>query len=176
MTSSSLPGMHIQFSTLTCYSRLEEELQEHLRLKKFVTSLPAVIGALGSPLGPHPESDLTTNLYVGSTPMANMDESNRRISFNCLNKSVISLPVTIRALGSPLGPLLERDLAIDLYSTSTLIAINDESDHRISFGRLQEIHNITTRGDQGIGLSSRNPFENRSCYRSILWLCPSSPI
>jgi hypothetical protein len=168
--------MHIQFSTLTCYSRLEEKLQEHLRLKKFVTSLPGVIGALGSPLGPHPESDLATNLYVGSTPMANMDESNHRISFNYLNKSVISLPVTVRALGSPLGPRLERDLATYLYSASTPIAIKDESDRRISFGQLQEIHNITTRGDQGIGLSSRSPFENRSRYRSILWLCPSSPI
>jgi hypothetical protein len=39
-------------------------------LKKSTTSLSAVIGALGSPLGPHPESDLVTYLYSGSTPMA----------------------------------------------------------------------------------------------------------
>jgi hypothetical protein len=32
-------------------------------LKKSVTSLSAAIGALGSPLGPHLESDLVTYLY-----------------------------------------------------------------------------------------------------------------
>jgi hypothetical protein len=60
--------MSIQFKTLTFYSRPEEQLQEHLRLKKSATSLSVVIGALGSPLGPHPESDLVTDLYSGSTP------------------------------------------------------------------------------------------------------------
>jgi hypothetical protein len=39
-------------------------------LKKSATSLSAVIRALGSPLGPHPESDLVTDLYSGSTPIA----------------------------------------------------------------------------------------------------------
>jgi hypothetical protein len=39
-------------------------------LKKSATSLSMVIGALGSPLGPHPESDLETDLYSGSTPIA----------------------------------------------------------------------------------------------------------
>jgi hypothetical protein len=29
-----------------------------------------VIGALGSPLGPHLESDLKTDIYSGSTPIA----------------------------------------------------------------------------------------------------------
>jgi hypothetical protein len=67
--------MYIQFKTLTFYSRLEEQLQEHLRLKKSTTSLSAVIGALGSPLGTHPESDLAIDLYSGSTPIANMDKS-----------------------------------------------------------------------------------------------------
>jgi hypothetical protein len=42
-------------------------------LKKSVTSLSAVIRALGSPLGPYLESDLVTDLYSGSTPIANMD-------------------------------------------------------------------------------------------------------
>jgi hypothetical protein len=39
-------------------------------LNKSVTSLSAAIGALGSPLGPHSESDLITDLYSGSTPIA----------------------------------------------------------------------------------------------------------
>jgi hypothetical protein len=91
-----------------------------------------------------------------------------RISFNYLNKFVISLSTAIEASGSPLGPRLKRDLATDLYSGSTQIVIKDESNHRISFKRLQEIYNITTRVDQGIRLSSRNPYKNRSRYRSIL--------
>jgi hypothetical protein len=119
-------------------------------LKKFMTSLTAAIGALGSPLAPHPESDLVIDLYSGSTTIANMDESDRQISFNCLNKSVILLSVAIRASGPPLGPYPERDLATDLYSCSTPIAIKNESNHQISFRQLQEIYNTTTRGDQGI--------------------------
>jgi hypothetical protein len=102
-------------------------------LKKSVTSLSSVIGALGSTLGPHPESDLATDLYSDSSPIANMDESDRRISINLLNKFTISLSVAIEASDSPLGPRSERDLATDLYYGSTLIAIKDESDHRISF-------------------------------------------
>jgi hypothetical protein len=39
-------------------------------LKKSTTSLSAAIGALSSPLGPHPESDLVTDLYSDSTPIA----------------------------------------------------------------------------------------------------------
>jgi hypothetical protein len=34
-----------------------------------------VIGALGSLLEPHPESDLSTDLYFDSTPIIIMDES-----------------------------------------------------------------------------------------------------
>jgi hypothetical protein len=52
-----------------------------------------------------------------------MDESGYQISFNSLNKSVISLSAVIGALGSPLGPHPESDLEIDLYSGSTPIAI-----------------------------------------------------
>jgi hypothetical protein len=115
--------MSIQFKTLTFYSRPEEQLQERLRLKKFATSLSAVFGALGSPLGPHSESDLVTDLYSGCTPIANMDESDCQINFNSLNKSVISLSAVIEALGSPLGPHPESDLETDLYSASTPIAI-----------------------------------------------------
>jgi hypothetical protein len=83
----------------------EEQLQERLCLKKSTTSLPVVIGALGSPLGPHPESDLPTDLYSGSTLIAIMDGSDRRISFNLLTQSAISLSAAIGAWGSPLGPI-----------------------------------------------------------------------
>jgi hypothetical protein len=81
------------------------------------------IGALGSSLGPHSESDLVTDLYSGSTPIANMDMSGCQISFNSLNKFVISLSAAIRILSSRLGPHPESDLKIDLYSGSTPIAI-----------------------------------------------------
>jgi hypothetical protein len=127
MISLSLADMHIQFRTLTFHTRPEEQLQEGLYLKKSVTSLSAVIRALGSPLGPHPESDLATDLYSISTPIANMDESDRQIIFNFLNKFVMSLSAMIEASGSPLGPRLERDIATDLYSGFTSIAIKDES-------------------------------------------------
>jgi hypothetical protein len=89
-------------------------------LNKFVISLSAVIGALGSLLGPHPESDLETNLYSGRIyPDSYQDESDRRISFNNLIKSTISLSATIDALGSLLWSHPKSDLAIDLYSVST---------------------------------------------------------
>jgi hypothetical protein len=92
-------------------------------LKKSVTSLSAVIGALGSPLGPHPESDLVTDLYSGSTPIANMDKSGCQISFNSLNKSVISLSTAIEALDSSLRPHPESDLETNIYSGSIPIVI-----------------------------------------------------
>jgi hypothetical protein len=92
-------------------------------LKKSVTTLSVAIGALDSPLGPHSESDLVTDLYSDSTPIANMDRSDCQISFNSLNKSVISLSVAIGALGTPLEPHLKNDLETDLYSSSTLIVI-----------------------------------------------------
>jgi hypothetical protein len=91
--------------------------------KKSATSHSVTIRALGSPLGPHPESDLVTDLYSDSTPIASMDSSGCQISFNSLNKSIISLSTVIGVLGSPLGPHPESDLEIDLYSDSTLIAI-----------------------------------------------------
>jgi hypothetical protein len=188
MTSLSLADMNVQFRTLTFHSRPEEQLQDPLhlkkfaillsamtvvldsplgphpesdlatdlyfdstliaitgesnhwissnRLKKFMTSLPTVIGILGSPLGPHPKSDIATDLYSNSTPIANMDESDRQVDFNRTNKSVISLSAVIGALVSPLEPRPERDLTTNLYSGSTLVVIKDESDRRISFRRL----------------------------------------
>jgi hypothetical protein len=92
-------------------------------LKKSATSLSAAIEALCSPLGPHLESDLVPDLYSGSTRIANVDMFGYQISFNSLNKSIISLSVVIRALGSPLRPHLESDLKTDIYSVSTPIAI-----------------------------------------------------
>jgi hypothetical protein len=86
-----------------------------------------MIRALGSPLGPYAENDLAIYLYSTSTPIANMDEFDRQVNFNCLNKSVISLSAAIGASGSTLVLRLERDLATDLYSGSTLIAIKNES-------------------------------------------------
>jgi hypothetical protein len=90
---------------------------------KSTTSLSAAIGALDSPLGLHPESDLVTYLYSVSTPIANMDMSGCQISFNSLNKSIISLSAANGALGSPLGSHPESDLETDIYSRSTPIAI-----------------------------------------------------
>jgi hypothetical protein len=92
-----------------------------------VTSLLAVIGALGSALWLRPDRDLVTNLYFGSTLIAIIDESDHWISYNGLKKFVTSLSAAIGALGSPLEPHPERDLAIDLYSGSTLIAIKMSS-------------------------------------------------
>jgi hypothetical protein len=101
------------------HSRSKEQIQEHLRLKKSTTSLPATIEALGSPLEPHPDRDLAIDLYFVSTPIAIIDESDHRISFNSLKKFMTSLSAVIGTLGSPLGPYLKRDL----YSDSTPIAI-----------------------------------------------------
>jgi hypothetical protein len=62
-----------------------------------------------------------------------MDESDRRVNFNRLNKSTILHSTVIGASGYPLEPHPERDLAADLYSGSTPIAIQDESNRRINF-------------------------------------------
>jgi hypothetical protein len=58
--------------------------------------------------------------------------------------------MAIGASSSLIGPCLERDLATYLYFGSTPIAIKDEFNRQIRFRRLQEIYNITTRGDQGM--------------------------
>jgi hypothetical protein len=126
MTSSSPVGMHIQFRTLMFYSRLEEQLQERSSFKESASSLLATIRTLGSPLGPHLKNDLGIDLYSGSTPIANIDEFDRRINFNRLNKFVISLSVVIEASGSPSVPHPEIDLATDLYFDSTLASNYDE--------------------------------------------------
>jgi hypothetical protein len=55
--------------------------------------------------------------------IAIIDESDRQINFNNLKKFMTSLAAAIGALGYPLGPHLESDLVIDLYSGSTPIAI-----------------------------------------------------
>jgi hypothetical protein len=73
--------MSIQFIILTFHNRSEEQIQEHLRLKKSVTSLPAVIKASCSPLGPHSKSDLVIDLYSVSTSIVIMDESDHWVNF-----------------------------------------------------------------------------------------------
>jgi hypothetical protein len=108
--------------SLTAARAIMDEFDRHINfnsLKKSTTSLSAAIGALGSPLVPHPESDIVIDIYSGFTPIANMDRSGYQISFNSLNKSVISLSAAIGAFGSPLGPNPESDLEKDLYSAST---------------------------------------------------------
>jgi hypothetical protein len=109
-------------------------------LKKSATLLLSAIGALCSPLGPHPKSDLETDLYSGSIPIANMDRSGCQISFNSLNKFVISLSATIRALDSTLRLHPESDLKTDLYSDFTALdstlRLHPESD-------LKQIYNLT---------------------------------
>jgi hypothetical protein len=65
--------------------------------------------------------------------------------------------VVIGALGSPLGPNVKRVLVTDLYYVSTPIARYGECNHQFSFKRLQEIYDIATRGDHGMGISFRNP-------------------
>jgi hypothetical protein len=115
-----------------------------------MTSLSTMIRVLGSPLVPYPKSDLSTDLYSNSTSIANMNESDHWISFNLLNKSMISLSTAIGTSDSSLGPHPEKDLDIDLHSYSTPIVIKDESNGRIGFRRLQEIYTTTIRGDQGI--------------------------
>jgi hypothetical protein len=77
-----------------------------------------VIEALGSPLGPI-QKVIYKQIYTLLYPDSYQDESDRQISFNNLIKSAISLSSTIGALGSPLGPYPESDLATDLYSGST---------------------------------------------------------
>jgi hypothetical protein len=118
-------------------------------------SLPAAIRTLASPLGPHPERDLATCLYSGSTPIAVTDESNHRISFNRLKKFMTSFLVTIRALCSPLGPHPERYLATDLYSDSTSIAITDETDRRISFNDLKKFVTSLSAAIRALGFPLR---------------------
>jgi hypothetical protein len=92
-------------------------------LEKSTTSLSAAIGALDSSLGTHPENNLVIDLYSTSTPIANMNRSGCQISFNNVNKSVISLSTTIGVLGSTLRPHLESDIETYLYSGSTSMTI-----------------------------------------------------
>jgi hypothetical protein len=86
-----------------------------------------------------------------------MDESDCRISFNCLKKSATSLPATIGAFGSPLEPHSKSDQSTDLYSSSTPIAIMVESDRQTSFNNFKETRDLPLSGDWGIGLSFITP-------------------
>jgi hypothetical protein len=107
-----------------------DESDRHINfnsLKKSATSLSVAIEALSSLLGHYLESDLVTDLYSSSTLIANMNRSGCHISFNSLNKSVISLSAATGALVSTLGPHPKSDLEMNLYSGSTPIAIKTSS-------------------------------------------------
>jgi hypothetical protein len=120
--------MSIQFKTLTFYSRLEEQLQECLRFKKSVNSLPATIAIINESDRQINFNSLKKSMTSLLAAIAIMDESDRQINFNSLKKSTTSLSAVIGALGFPLGPHPESDLVTDLYSASTLIANMDRSD------------------------------------------------
>jgi hypothetical protein len=72
-------------------------------LKKFTTSLSAVIGALVSPLGPHPKSDLETDLYSGSTMIAIKMSLIIGLVLDDFKKSTTSLQ--IYTLAQPSSPI-----------------------------------------------------------------------
>jgi hypothetical protein len=72
-------------------------------LNKSVISLSAVMGALGSPLGPHPESDLETDLYSGSTPIAIKTSPIAGSVLDDFKKSTTSLQ--IYTLAQPTSPI-----------------------------------------------------------------------
>jgi hypothetical protein len=78
-------------------------------LKKFVISLSAVIGALSSPLVPHPERDLATNLYSDSTPIAIKTSLIDRLISDDFKKDTTSLQEVTKAYGSCDFPPLSRD-------------------------------------------------------------------
>jgi hypothetical protein len=95
-------------------------------LKKSVISLSAVIGASGSPLGPHLESDLATYLYSATTPIAIKMSPIVGLVSDDFKKSTTSLQKVIKEYGSPPGTTLRIDLTTDLYSDSALAAQYDE--------------------------------------------------
>jgi hypothetical protein len=70
---------------------------------KFVISLSAVIGALDSPLGPHPESDLEIDLYPDSTPIAIKMSPIDGSVLDDFKKSITSLQ--IYTLAQPSSPI-----------------------------------------------------------------------
>jgi hypothetical protein len=72
-------------------------------LNKSVISLSAVMGALGSPLGPHPESDLEIDLYSGSTPIAIKTSPIAGSVLDDFKKSTTSLQ--IYTLAQPTSPI-----------------------------------------------------------------------
>jgi hypothetical protein len=52
-----------------------------------------IIGALGSPLAPHPESDLEIDLYSSSTPIATKTSSIAESVLDDFKKSTTSLQI-----------------------------------------------------------------------------------
>jgi hypothetical protein len=67
-----------------------------------VISLSVVIGALGSPLVPHLESDLETDLYSGSTPISIKTSLIAVLVLDDFKKSTTSLQIYTLAQSSSL--------------------------------------------------------------------------
>jgi hypothetical protein len=82
-----MSGYHISFNSLN----------------KSVTSLSAAIRALSSPLRPHLESDLETDLYSGSTPIAIKTSLIAESVLDDFKKSTTSLQ--IYTLAQPSSPI-----------------------------------------------------------------------
>jgi hypothetical protein len=75
-----------------------------------------MIGALDSPLGPHSESDIETNMYSVSTPIAiKMSPIVKSVLYD-FKKATTSLQEVIKAWGSPLGPPLKRKISLQNYT------------------------------------------------------------
>jgi hypothetical protein len=72
-------------------------------LKKSVISLSVAIEALGSPLGPHPESDIEKDLYSASTPIAIKTSPVAGPVLDDFKKSTTSLQ--IYTLAQPSSPI-----------------------------------------------------------------------
>jgi hypothetical protein len=72
-------------------------------LNKLVILLSTAIEAFGSPLGPHSESDLETDLHSGSTPIAIKISSITRSVLDNFKKYTTSLQIYI--LAQPSSPI-----------------------------------------------------------------------
>jgi hypothetical protein len=86
-----------------------------------------LIGALGSPLGPRPESDIQTGLYSVSTPIAIKTSLIAGSISHNFKKATTSLQEVTKAYGSPLGCPSKIDLATDLYSGFALATDYDKT-------------------------------------------------
>jgi hypothetical protein len=94
-------------------------------IKHSATSLLVAIRASGSPLGLHPERDIVTDLYFGSTPIAYYDECNRRSVYKRLQEIYDIATRDDQGMDISFGTPPKIDLDADLYSGSTLVTNYD---------------------------------------------------